>query len=118
MRMMFGLVRNLTVTTLLGTSFVDKCIRGVFPRNQRIFPFKISPLPTVVVLETTNVGATDQLTQTVGSVRLLQEKEPNSARVARTVTLQPFAKTPVLLVISARSLVQVVAFAVFIQNYP
>lgn len=39
LRAWFGLVANLAVDVLLGTSFINRCIKGIFPSERKIVAF-------------------------------------------------------------------------------
>lgn len=40
----FGVIRNLAVDVVLGTSFIDSCIRGIFPSERKVVPRHSQPL--------------------------------------------------------------------------
>lgn len=43
-RAWFGVVENLAVDILVGTSFIDRCIRGIFPTERKIVPWHSRPV--------------------------------------------------------------------------
>lgn len=49
---MFVIVRNLAVPVHLGTSAIDKFVKGSFRSKRKIVPFKSAPVPTLMVNET------------------------------------------------------------------
>lgn len=118
LRVMFGIFRNLAVATVLGTSFIEKCITGIFPIDQKIVLFSSTPVTVLVVLEVTSEGITEQLTETVFSVFTLQEQEPSLVCAARTVNLQPFSVTAAVAACSSIGLVQFNACVGFEQHNP
>lgn len=60
---MFGSVKIFGSPHLLGTSFIDKCKKGILPTGQDILLSNFLPVPILVVHEATNVGATKQIRQ-------------------------------------------------------
>lgn len=115
---MFGIVRNLAVPALLGTSLTVKCIKGIYGTVRNVVPFNSPSVPVLVVLDATSVQTSEQPTGIGCSICVLQEQERNLVRVECTVAFQPIDKTPILVASTARGFVQVDAFALFEKNYP
>lgn len=53
-RMMFGIVRDMAVSALFGTSAVDKCSKDVIPTDWNIVRFNSPPVPILLVLWANN----------------------------------------------------------------
>lgn len=50
-RAIFGIVRRLAVPVLLGTSYIDKYARDIFPDKRKILPSSSKPVPILIVPE-------------------------------------------------------------------
>lgn len=70
-RVMFETIKNLVVSALLVTSFVDKCVDGIFSTEWKIVPFNTPPVRILVVLVAMNVEATEEFSEALGSICLL-----------------------------------------------
>lgn len=46
-RVHFGVVDSLAVPLLVGTSFIDRCFKAIFPIERVIFPIQSRPVPTI-----------------------------------------------------------------------
>lgn len=101
---MIGVVRNLGIPTLLGASFIGKCIKGIFSTDRKTVPLNSSPVSILVVLEASKVGTTKQLTETATRNWMLAKQEPDLVRVAHTVAFQPLVEIPVLVASSSSGL--------------
>lgn len=78
MQVVFGAVRQLAVPVQLGTSFIEKYVRGIFPDERKKVPHKSNSVHNLEVYEEA------------------ETKDERPARYARTKTLVPWSKTPVL----------------------
>ena len=82
-RVYFGIVERLAVPLLLGTSFIDRFIDGVFPRTRQVVPIHSRPVAIVrAPLPPTPVRQTGPTT-----VRVAQQRQiPAGTRVWAPVT--------------------------------
>lgn len=49
--MLFGIVENLAVSVLLGTSFIDRFVKGVLPAEQKILPYNSAKDSIILLLK-------------------------------------------------------------------
>lgn len=117
-RVVLQTVRKLAVPTFLVTSFIDKCINGIFQTDRKMVPFNSRPVPILVVIEVTYVETTEQLTKAVGNTCTIQYQEPTFVCVERTVIAQPSSETTVLVASSAKGLVRTDAYPGFEHSNP
>lgn len=58
-RVFLGVVRNLAVFALLGTSFIDKFVKGIFPSKQKIVLYNSAPAETLATIIRTKIDDKD-----------------------------------------------------------
>lgn len=100
MRFWFGVIDVLALSDILGTSFIDRLIRGIFPSERKIVPhYSIA----VAIQDTSNFDE-EQLVmvddQSSFSVKEASDEEVNvdpcvPIILARQKTLPPMSETPV-----------------------
>lgn len=75
-RVMFGIVRNLAVPALLGTSLIDKFNKGIIPTKPNIILFSSLPVLILLIHGATNEGtAEEEIMEAVDITLLLVEPE-------------------------------------------
>lgn len=76
-RLLFETVKNAEVSTMLGKSFIDKFVQGIFPTEGNIVPYNSQPMPVLMVHEASdNTGTTTKTTDvTHGSVMAKETEE-------------------------------------------
>ena len=119
----FGVVRNLVTRVLVGTPFINKFVRGIFPQEQRIVPSDSDPVRILAtnspemlmdrevmalgddVSDVTDEGyesrdllfdGPTELTTAATELASLQAARDDNVRVARKTFLPPWSETKVL----------------------
>ena len=119
----FGVVRHLVTRILVGTPFVNKFVKGIFPQEQRIVPADSDPVPILatnspemlthreIMALGDNVSdvtesdcesrdslfdGPEELTTAATELLTLQAARDDNIRVAKKTFLQPWSETPVL----------------------
>lgn len=93
-RVVFEIVKNLTVTILLGTKFIDKFVVEIFPAEKKIVLYNSQLVRILIVPVASKDNETTTKTGDVtdGSVLTVEtEDEKRVLRVARATTLQPMS---------------------------
>lgn len=50
MRLVFDVVHNLAVPVLLGTLYIDKSVKGIFPPERNIATYNSKPVPVLAII--------------------------------------------------------------------
>lgn len=91
-----GIVENIAVHVLFGTSFIDRCIRMILATEQKIVPWQA--VPTIVTKTEINpITANDTIliVSTISSNDALHEKF-NLYRIERQITISTYMQEVVL----------------------
>lgn len=107
-RVVFDVVRNIAVPFLLGTSFIDKFVRGMFPAKQRVVSYHSKSLPIFAVNDKTE----PRRDKNDGALDVLMTKEEQTIHlicVARQTKMSLKAEEFALVAIDAKELVQIEA---------
>lgn len=93
----FGVVNILAMDVLLGMSFFDRCIRGIFPSERKLFRCNYRPVANILTqkkvnMETTNTEEADVHTK-VDSGTPIDEKY--LCRIAHQVTIPAYSQAAV-----------------------
>lgn len=107
----FGVVNNFVLQILLGTSYIDRFINGMFPLEQRITPAGTRPvdiLASYSCIKATNVGVTDYAEKDYHDVQLsnrrkLEQRDSILILVRKSwrYVISPFRESPALAVACA-----------------
>ena len=96
-RVWFGVVENLAVPVLLGTSYIDRFVQGIFPQERKVVPNDSRP---VAILSSFAVDPTTNMVIDEDEVLTVDENTiPNKVsrdvliRVAKQTTLPPMSET-------------------------
>lgn len=75
-RVVFGILKNLIVTILHKTSFIDKFVKESFPVEKEIFPFNLLPVQIVMLHQTPVDGQalTKETNVTGGKVMAIKKR--------------------------------------------
>lgn len=121
-RVELGELRNLAVPILLGTSFVDKFVKGVFPSKRKIVTYNSPRVSLLLIHEalTDNQGFNDESENGTYKGILVVEyvEREQSIRIARTIVLQPMSETAVLVVTNAKRLVEIESLPALLEKCP
>lgn len=114
---MFKIFRNLAAFVFLGTSFIDKFIKGIFPTKCRKVPFNSAQMtsPTAQKAETDKTGY--QQIEGIISITAERDHGKERVRVTRTVTLQLLYEASFLVGTNGKSILQVATLELFDQRY-
>lgn len=112
-RVWFGVVDNLAVDVLLGTSFIDLCIQGLFPGEQKVVPLHfhlvsmLSYFPTASLLfsdvSISNLQY-DHAAKSINRGNDKDEEELHLCRVSHQIVISPFTQAAVGVRIYGQSL--------------
>lgn len=120
-RVVFGIARNLEVYVLLGTSSLEKFIKGMLPAKRMIDAYVLQPVPILLVQEVSDDKQTiiKQTNEPDGSILALETKNKNNVvRVSRAITLQLMSGKPVLARSNGSGTIQVDSYTPFGQQNP
>lgn len=97
-RSWFGVVENLVIDVLLGTSFMYRCIRRIFPSEQKIVSLHSRPLANIStqrIVNTITADTEENNVHTIADHGISSEKH-YFCRVARQVTVTAYSHAAVL----------------------
>jgi len=101
----FGVVPVLVTKVLLGTTYINRFVRGIFPPEQQVVPFHSRPIPLLkpptasVLLVEPHDGTT--------SVHHAPAARDDMVRVAKPVRLPPYSECKVLVTCATPGLIMV-----------
>lgn len=94
----FGLVDSLTVELLLGKSFMDCCIRGIFVYERKIVPWLWKPVSILSTLKEINTIFTDTGINDLNTISITDNSMDNHhlCDVTRQTTIPAYMQAAVL----------------------
>lgn len=100
-RIWFGIAPHLADDTLLGITFIDRFIRGIFPSEHNVIPWHSKPVAIMARTQLSKIERISQLVldDPVSAAYLQVHDDPSHyvVRVARQDVLQPYSLHHVLL---------------------
>lgn len=117
-RVMFAIVKSLAVAVLLGTSFIERFIKGIFHSERRIVPSNFPPVSILIMHETETYKTEEQQEDTDTNTMEEPDFTQEQVRIACNVTLKLLSESYVLVTSRAKSIVKLDAFAQFEQDCP
>lgn len=105
----FVMLRNLTVSFLLGSFFINWFVKKILPAQRRIVPYSLQPVQILLVDEASDDSRTIASTtnETYGSLlAVVTEEQEEVVRVVGATTIQPMFETLVLVNTNASGAVQ------------
>lgn len=103
---MFGIVGNLVIYLLLGTSFISKVLQGMFDTERRIVTFTL-PLILILAIQKVEADRTEKQKDESFMDGMDQHKfQQELARMTRTATIEPLTELRVLLTAYAKGIIK------------
>lgn len=114
-RVIIGAVSNLAVRLLLGTLFINRVVKQIFPPEHKIMTYSFAPIPKIATINKAE-GKQRQDKKEGGAVKTVTVVEDvykalKLIRVAIKLTRQPKLEGVILDTTKVRGLVQVVCTA-------
>lgn len=118
LRVMSGIVRNLTVPVLLGTSFIDRFIKVIFASERKIVPFNPPPVLIVMVHGVESDKIEERRDGTAANITAQQDFNQNLIQLTRTITLKLLSETSVFVARNAMGIISIDSYTQVKQKYP
>lgn len=110
------IVKNLAVPVLLGTSFMDKFVKGIFPAKRRIDTYNSQPVLILLVHKMSVDNQTISRAENVADSSVLAAEtgeQEHVVRIARSTTVQLISETSSVVNVNVSKIVQLDLYTPF-----